>query len=146
MNATIRLLGPGDDAVLRSVAEGVFDGPVDPRLTAEFLSDPRHHLAVAVEDGVVVGMASGVTYVHPDKPAQLFVNEVGVAPSHRRRGIARRLTEALFEHARALGCTEAWLGTEVDNVAARRLYESAGGTETAEPFVLYEFPLGDDEA
>jgi ribosomal protein S18 acetylase RimI-like enzyme len=49
------------------------------------------------------------------------------------------LLAALLEHGRAIGCTEAWLGTEEDNVAARRLYESAGGQ--AEPFILYSFPL-----
>jgi hypothetical protein len=38
-----------------------------------------------------------------------------------------------------VGCTEAWLGTEPDNLAARRLYESAGSA--AEPFVLYSFSL-----
>ena len=36
---TIRILGPGDSAVLEHVAEGVFDNAVDPRWTAEFLAD-----------------------------------------------------------------------------------------------------------
>jgi aminoglycoside 6'-N-acetyltransferase I len=48
----------------------------------------------------------------------------------------------MLAHGRTLGCTEAWLGTEEDNVAARRLYESAGST--AESFVLYTFPLVSD--
>lgn len=57
--------------------------PIDPTWSAEFLRDPRHHIAVAIEDGVVVGIASGVHYLHPDKPPELFVNEVGVAPAFR---------------------------------------------------------------
>jgi aminoglycoside 6'-N-acetyltransferase I len=135
----IRLLRAGDLAVLDKVVDGVFDGPVQERLAREFLADARHHLAVAIERGVVVGMASAVDYVHPDKEAQLWINEIGVAPTHQRRGIGRLLLDTLLEHGRALGCTEAWLGTEKDNVAARRLYESAGGK--AEPFVLYSFAL-----
>jgi aminoglycoside 6'-N-acetyltransferase I len=135
----IRLLRAGDLEVLERTADGVFDAPVQDRLASEFLADTRHHLAVAIDGGVVVGMASAVDYVHPDKAAQLWINEVGVAPTHRRRGIGRLLLDALLEHGRVLGCTEAWLGTEEDNVAARRLYESAGGR--AEPFVLYSFPL-----
>lgn len=139
MSLEIRLLGPGDAHVLQRVADDVFDEPVDSRLADEFLGDRRHHMFVALDDGCVVGMVSAVDYVHPDKAAQLWINEVGVAPSHQRRGIARRLLDAMLEHGRTLGCTEAWLGTEHDNVAARRLYESAGSSP--EPFVLYAFAL-----
>ena len=89
-------------------------------------------------------MASAVEYVHPDKPPQLWINEVGVAPTHQRRGIGRRLLAAILAHGRALGCTEAWLGTEEDNGSARGLYEDAGAS--SEPFVLYTFPLGGDAA
>jgi aminoglycoside 6'-N-acetyltransferase I len=140
----IRVLGSGDAAVLDSVAAGVFDHAVDPRWTREFFADRRHHLAVALDDGVVVGMVSAVDYVHPDKAPQLWINEVGVANSHRRRGIARQLLAAILEQGRALGCTEAWLGTEDDNVPARRLYESMGSAP--ESFVLYSFPIAGDES
>jgi ribosomal protein S18 acetylase RimI-like enzyme len=142
MSLEIRRLRPGDDAVLGDCADGVFDEPVDPRLTAEFLGDARHHMVVALDGARVVGMISAVHYVHPDKPTELWINEVGVAPSHQRRGIARLLLDAMLAHGRSLGCAEAWLGTEETNVAARRLYESAGGS--AEPFILYTFGLGPD--
>lgn len=141
MNPTVRTLGREDAPVLDRVAPGVFDHPIDPRWTAEFLADPRHHLAVALDDGQVVGMASAVHYVHPDKAPALWVNEVGVAPTHRGRGIGRRLLECLFEHARSLGCREAWVATEPSNTPARRLYASAGGKESPEPFVMVEFRL-----
>src|SRR5437868_5186056 len=139
MPLDIRLLGPDDGDVLARVVDGVFDFPVDGHWTRQFLTDARHHLAVALEDDRVVGMVSAVHYVHPDKAPQLWINEVGVAPSHQRQGIARRLLDAMLAHGRALGCTEAWLGTEETNVAARRLYESAGGS--AEPFIMYTFSL-----
>ena len=135
----IRLLGAADAPVLARVGENVFDHPVDERFTRAFLDDPRHHMVVALDDGVVVGMCSAVDYVHPDKAPQLWINELGVAASRRRRGIGRRLLDAMLAHGRRLGCTEAWLGTEPDNVPARALYESAGAQP--EPFVLYAFPL-----
>lgn len=138
---TVRLLGPDDAAVLDAVAPDVFDGPVVPRWAGEFLADPRHHLAVALDGGVVVGMASAVHYVHPDKAPVLWINEVGVAAPHQRQGLGARLLAALFDHGRALGCTEAWVGTEVGNAPARALYVSAGGREDAEPFVMATFPL-----
>lgn len=136
---TIRILGPSDAPVLNCVAPGVFDNAIDPRWAAEFLADPRHHLAVALIGKQVVGMASAVHYVHPDKPPELWVNEVGVAPSHQRQGIGKQLLQALFVHGRALGCREAWLGTEETNVAARRLYAAVGGQE--EPMVYVTFQL-----
>ena len=139
VNFHLRLLGPDDAAVLERVAEDVFDHAVVPSLAAEFLKDPRHHLIVALTDERIVGMITAVDYVHPDKPAQLWINEVGVAPTHRRQGIGRALLRAMLAHGRERGCTEAWLGTEHDNVAARGLYEDAGSV--AEPFVLYSFDL-----
>src|SRR3954469_5745113 len=108
MGVTIRLLGPGDAPVLDRVAPDVFDNEIDPRRTAEFLADARHHLAVAIEGDRVVGMASGVHYIHPDKPPELWVNEVGVAPPYQAQGIGRRLLQALFDRGRELGCRQAW--------------------------------------
>ena len=137
----IRMMGPDERGELSRIAEDVFDGPIDAALADEFLCDPRHHLAVATVGGEVVGFASAVHYVHPDKPPQLFVNEVGVALAWRRRGLARRLLETLLARGKALGCVEAWVGTEVGNAAARALYASAGGVEDPEPFVLFTFPL-----
>jgi aminoglycoside 6'-N-acetyltransferase I len=79
-----------------------------------------------------------VHYVHPDKPPELWVNEVGVAPSHQGHGIGRSLLRALFAHGRALGCAEAWLGTEESNAAARRLYASVGGEEGMMVYVSFD--------
>jgi ribosomal protein S18 acetylase RimI-like enzyme len=132
----LRLLREGDEDVLSNVDPDVFDNPVDQRWTAEFFADPRHHIIVALDEDLVVGMCTSFHYVHPDKPPQMFINELGVAGSHRRRGIGRSLVEAMLAHARTLGCTEAWLGTEEDNVPARRLYE--GTIAPGELFYLYE--------
>jgi hypothetical protein len=37
-----------------------FDDALDARAIREFLLDPRHHLVVAVDDGVVIGFTSAV--------------------------------------------------------------------------------------
>lgn len=128
-DVSIRLLTASDAAALVAVADGVFDDAVDPAYAAEFLADPRHHMAAAFDGGRIVGMASAVHYVHPDKPPELWVNEIGVAPAYESRGIGRGLMRALFAHARTLGCVEAWVGTERDNRAARRMYAAIGGAE-----------------
>ncbi len=145
MSPEIRILGPGDHAVLESVAPGVFDHAVDRDLAADFLRDPRHHLAVALDGGRVVGFASGVHYVHPDKPAELWVNEVGVAESHQRRGLGKSLLRALLRHARGLGCREAWVLTDRSNDPAKRLYASTGGREAPGEQVMFSFSLDSDD-
>ena len=143
MTIDVRLLGPDDAAVLDRVAADVFDRAVEPRWRDEFLADPRHHLAVAIDDGLVVGFASAVHYVHPDAAPDLWINEVGVAPSHQGRGLAKRLMATLLARARRLGCREAWVLTEEANTPARRLYESAGGVDSGDRVIMYEFPLDD---
>jgi aminoglycoside 6'-N-acetyltransferase I len=138
----ILLLGPSDAAVLDRLAPDVFDCPVNPQWCAEFLGDARHHLVVGRADGVVVGMASAVHYVHPDKAPQLWINEVGVAETHRRQGVGRRMVDRLVQLATELGCTEVWVLTDVDNVAANRLYASAGAEVPPAQSVMYTIPIG----
>lgn len=112
MAIEIKVLQPRDDQVLMNVAAEVFDNPIDPELTREFLEDPRHHIAVAIDHGLVVGFASGVHYVHPDKPPELWVNEVAIAPAHRRSGLGKSVLRALFEVGRAHKCKAAWVLTD----------------------------------
>ena len=140
----IRLLGPGEGAVLERVAPGVFDNAVDAAWAAEFLADPRHHMVVALAGAEVVGMASAVHYLHPDKPSELWINEIGVAPEHQSQGIGKQLIQALFAQGRALGCREAWLGTEESNHAARCLYAAVGGREATMVYVTFDLVNADE--
>jgi ribosomal protein S18 acetylase RimI-like enzyme len=137
----IRILTQGDRRALDKVAPGVFDNAVDPRLADEFLRDPRHHIVAAIEDGVIVGFASGVHYVHPDKAPELFINEVGIAPSHHRQGLGKAVVASLLEVGRRLGCGEAWVLTDRENTAAMALYASAGGEEAVDPSIMFNFRL-----
>jgi ribosomal protein S18 acetylase RimI-like enzyme len=139
---TVRILGASEHTVLGNVAPDVFDGAPNPALSQEFLTDPRHHLAVAIEEnGLVVGMASGVHYVHPDKDPQMFINEVGVSAAYEGQGLGKRLIAALLQRATELGCTEAWTATEPENARAQALYSKAGGVRDPTPFVMFTFPL-----
>jgi len=129
--------------LLDTVAPDVFDHAIDAEQLAAFLDDPRHVMVLAVADGTVVGMASAVEYFHPDKMPQLWINEVGVAPTHRRLGIGRRLVQALIDLAEVRGCTYAWLGTENDNVSGKACFSSVPEGEPPQPFLLYEWDLED---
>lgn len=134
------MLRAGDEDVLARVRPDVFDHAIDARAAQEFLTDARHHLAVAIDGGEVVGFGSAVHYVHPDRAApELWINEIGVASTHQGHGVGKALLHALLDVARDLGCTEAWVGTDRDNAAATHLYASMGGR--AEEFVMFSFRL-----
>jgi len=119
---TIRPLHAGDEGILANVAPGVFDEAVRPDLARRFLETPHYRIVVALDGDLVVGMATGFTHFHPDKDEEFFVNELGVDDGYLRRGIATRLMRALLAEAKAMGCSEAWLGTEHTNAPALALY------------------------
>ena len=140
-----RVLHSGDEDLLAKVAPEVFDHAVDPEAARAFIADPRHHIAVVIEDDLVIGFASGVHYFHPDKPrAELFVNEVAVSPLDRQRGAAKAALAALLQEGRNHGCTEAWVLTHRTNQVAMRLYAASGGQEAPSDQVLFWFDLSAD--
>ena len=125
----VRRMAAGDEAAFHKVAADVFDEPVHPERLAAYLREPGHIMVLAFDGDLVVGQCAGVIHRHPDKPTELYVDEVGTATSHLRRGIARLMMDELFAWGRELGCTEAWLGTETDNEPAKALYRRYRPTE-----------------
>ena len=140
MTLVVRPLEDGDQGVLANVLPNVFDHAIDPALADAFLHDPRHHLVGAVADDRLVGFVSAVDYWHPDKPRELWINEVGVAPDWRRRGVGTKLMQTTLEHALALGCREAWVLTEPNNAAALALQQGRGVRSPAYS-VMFTFHL-----
>jgi aminoglycoside 3-N-acetyltransferase I len=117
----VRRLVPGDEEIVRALAEGV------PQTA--LLADESTIFLIAFRDEQVVGFVFG--YELPRRhgnPSILFVYEVEVAEAHRGSGVATRLFRELEQTARARGIKEAFVLTEPDNEAANRLYASLGGT------------------
>jgi aminoglycoside 6'-N-acetyltransferase I len=138
----IKLLTRDEAGLLSHAAEDVFDDPIVTASTREFLDDPRHRLVVALDDDVIVGFVSAVIHLHPDKSApELWINEVGVAPSRRRQGLGKMLLHRMLEEAKRSGCTEAWVLTERSNEAGMALYKSVGGIEGEPDMVMFTFKL-----
>ncbi|ESW66317.1 MULTISPECIES: GNAT family N-acetyltransferase [unclassified Mesorhizobium] len=142
MSVEIRRLYPGDDALVKRIAEDVFDELVRADRLSAYLASSGHMMIVALADGVVVGQCAAVIHRHLDKVSELYVDEVGVSPAYQRHGIARKMLDAMFALGRAQGCGEAWFGTESDNVPARALYESRKEVHgPAGSFVMYVYEL-----
>lgn len=140
LDVRVRVLGPGDAAILADIAEGVLDDVGAP-LAAACLADPARLLAVAIAEGRVVGIAAGVRSASDGRPAGLVVSDVAVTPGLRRRGVGRQLLAALLARARALGCREAHVDAARDDLAVRRLCAAAGGREIPDPVVHVTFAL-----
>jgi aminoglycoside 3-N-acetyltransferase I len=136
---SIRLLVPGDERVVRDLA--TYDGPGDPEA---LLADPRTLMLVAFDGGAPVGfvLAHALPRRHGDR-AKLFLYEVDVAATHRRRGIASALLERLAGHARERGIRTGFVLAEPDNGPANALYREAGGA-TEKVSVEWTFSYGDD--
>lgn len=135
----IRRLTPANASLLDRVSDDVFDKPVDPDRLAAYLAEPGHLMLVAIDDGTVIAQLAAIIHRHPDKPTELYIDEVGVTAAFQRKGIARKMLDAMISIGRDLGCEEAWVGTEPENLPARGLYESRGAE--AEAFVMYVYKL-----
>ena len=138
----IKLLGPTDFPLIDNITEDVFDNPIVPLAAREFLADPRHRLVVALDQNVVIGFVDAVVYVHPDKPApELWINEIGVAPTHQRQGIGKALLQAMLAAAKQSGCVEAWVLTERTNLPAMNMYKSVWRRKSRPDPTMFTFML-----
>jgi GNAT superfamily N-acetyltransferase len=124
----------------------VFDNPVNRDCAEAFLVDPHLHIAVAIEDEHIIGFASAVDYIHPDKPREMWINEVAVAPDRRNAGVGTAVLGVMLGRAHAIGCLEAWVLTDAENRAAVTLYESAGGLEEWPGQRMYVFAMSREAA
>jgi GNAT superfamily N-acetyltransferase len=81
--------------------------------------------------------------IQPDKPDELWINEVAVVKAYRRKGIADALLKLLFQCGRELGCKEAWVLADESNTSAHQLYSKLGGIPKKQ--IMYSFKLGDTD-
>ncbi|MEO1220508.1 MAG: GNAT family N-acetyltransferase [Pseudomonadota bacterium] len=137
LKAELHWIDASSAHLLDRIAPGVFDHAIDACRLKTYLVQPVNWLCVAVHEGLVVGMVMAVIHNHPDKPTELFLDEIGTGDDWRRKGIARLLMQAVFDRADEAGIEEIWLGTEPDNDAANGLYQ--GFKHEREDAVIYYF-------
>lgn len=112
--------------LLERVAEDVFDGPVNPDHAQALLATCTHILLVAMDGQLCVGQCLGLITHTVDAPPALFVDNLGVAPSHRRQGIGRALMAGIWQAGRDAGCNRFWLGSDPESDSALPFYQSLG--------------------
>ncbi len=134
---TCALIDTGNAALLDTIEDGVFDAPVRGDFLAQCLANPNQFLIVAIADGRVIGKALAYVFHFPDKPSEIYVEEIDVAKKWRRQGIASALLDAVGAEGKTRGIAEFWLVTEKDNKPARKLYD--GKAHKKQKSVWYEF-------
>ena len=92
-------------------------------------------------DDLVFVLAHELPRRHGDR-SKLFVYEVNMAETHRRRGIAKALHTRLADLARERGIRVGFVLTDADNAAGNALYRSVGGA--SREVVEWEFPYAVD--
>lgn len=127
MSATIRPFTPADIPAVRTLwatCEGLGDGPGDSVAGIErFLARNPRLSPVAEIGGVIVGAA---LCGHDGRRG--FLYRVGIAPEHRRQGIAQALVRRCLEGLKAEGLERSMLFVKTDNLGAQQFWEEMGGT------------------
>jgi len=124
----IRRLGPGDEDVVRALAE-------DDEPQTALLDDPATAFVAAFADDEPIGFAFGYELRRRrGRPTIFFVYEIEVDEAWRGRGIGKRLLAELLRAA----ANEAFVLTDHDNDAANALYASLGGERR--DVVEWDFP------
>jgi ribosomal protein S18 acetylase RimI-like enzyme len=100
-------------------------------LYREMLSDSKVTVFLAEEGDDALGFLMAVTHERPDTPLSfaqtvLEIDQIGVAPSARRRGVGHALFQAALELAEEVSARRVVLTTWVFNDGAHRFFESEG--------------------
>lgn len=107
-----------------------------------FLAAEGTVASLVVDDATIRGWCWGYHLVRPDASSMAYLHELEVVEGSRHRGLGRQLVQAFMAAVSSLGASRMFLNTGVDNVAARRLYESLGGRCAEQgPTVGYWFQL-----
>lgn len=135
----IRRAGPPDAPTVAALHAASFAEAWDAASMAEFLGSPSCLCLIAAPRGESLPQAFLIARKAGDE-AELIT--IGVAPDHRRRGLARALVEAAAADLRSAGAAKLFLEVEEGNGAARGLYASLGAIPVGRRAAYYR--NGDD--
>ena len=142
----VRRLRPGEsktgvDTIRRLKAPDGYPTPTETYFET-FLCKPENVFIVAVDDALPVGYVVAYLLDRIDRDQRMmFFYEIGVAQSYRRRGVGRRMINALKSVCRDENAMKMWVPTGRSNIAATALYANTG----AQPLpngdeVTYAYP------
>lgn len=135
----VRILRPGDEALLARAVAVIDEAELTLAEAAAFLADPMLVNVVALDGGEPVGFVYGHV-LKRFEATSFFIYSVDVEETHRRRGVARAMLEALKREGKTGRWDEMFVFTNRGNPAAMRLYASAGGVSPPpDDVVMFNF-------
>ena len=134
----VRFAQGEDIPAVAALERSVFPEGAEEALLRRMLSDGRHVLLVAEEDGALLGHA-WYEFVLDEG----YVGNLAAAPECRRRGVGRALTEAMLSDAETKGLAFLTLEVRESNAPARALYEKTGFRTVGVRRNYYERPRED---
>ena len=109
------------------------------------LENPACYFIVCLVDSTPVGYLSAYGFPAVDADCiQVYLYDIVVAESHRRRGIASRMIEELKRYCEEDEADHIWVGTALENEPAHRTFERTGAQKVGETYIEYIYPLGGD--
>jgi ribosomal-protein-alanine N-acetyltransferase len=120
----LRGLGPSDQLACLELDREALAGLWSAEQWLTELSDPARPGMGLWAGPSLVALACGWMVLD-----ELHITALAVRPSHRRRGLGRRVLTGLLERGRRAGAAHATLEVASGNSAARGLYASAGFRE-----------------
>lgn len=145
VGVTFRRLAAGDIGLLKDLLRvfgeafedvETYQGAVPGDGYLRSLLAKPHFIAIAACDGdaVIGGLAAYVLDKFERERREIYIYDLAVAGSHRRRGVARGLIDALKEVAREQGAYVIYVQADRGDVPAISLYESMGTREDVHHF------------
>lgn len=134
---TVRRLGSSDLAAARALNALFADAFEDPERyagapppdawIAELMARPDYVALVAEADGEIVGGLTAYTLPKLEQAtSELYLYDIAVGETHRRRGIATALIRALQAIARRIGAATVYVQADPEDAPAVALYERLG--------------------
>ncbi|MGH1424646.1 MAG: GNAT family N-acetyltransferase [Pseudooceanicola sp.] len=138
MKPSIHRITQNNIHLLDRIAADVFDDVIQNDHLVAMTETGTHVLLVALDEGCVVGQCLGMVHHGPDRAPMLYIDNLGVTPSHRRRGIGGALVQTMIQAGRDAGCTTGWLGSDPQSDTAEPFYRALGFSMQAAMFAEFD--------
>ena len=127
----LRSATPDDGRAMWAMARD--SGSLDLNSPYAYVLAGEHHAATSVvavdEDGALAGFVTA--YLPASEPDAVFVWQVAVDPSHRGKGLGRRLLHEVVDRGRARGARALTATVTPGNDASRRLFQAVASDRGA---------------
>ena len=136
LDLRLRLLEEGDIDLLLKLEKRIFSDPWPRSMFDEYLGWPEAQFLVALHDNQIVGYA--VVEITPDCG---HLTNIAVVPEYRRKSVANRLLDRIFEIVSSSGREIVVLEVRPSSFEALKLYRRRGFRELYRKPNYYRRPV-----